>query len=120
MSGGRGAEQRRRDADVLGDGHVRKQRRALKHVADAAPKLDWIAAADILAADADDTGIGIDQAVGEAQQRGLAGAGAADDAAEFALADIQRDVAQSLYATAVEALADVHVTDRWRGCAHDG
>ena len=47
---------------------------------------------DILAVDRDTAGVGLDQPVGEPQQRGLAGAGAADDGEEFALRDVERDI----------------------------
>ena len=77
-----------------------------------------IGAAHVRAVDADGPCVGVDQAVGEAQQRGLAGAGAADDAAEFALGDVQRDIAQSLHAPAVEAFADVRIANDGRGGGH--
>ena len=49
-------------------------------------------------ADADVAGIDRQQAVDAAQQRGLAAAGRADDRDDFALADIEVDVAENLSA----------------------
>ena len=49
-------------------------------------------AAHVLAFDRDGAAVGLDQPVGEPQQRGLARAGAADDGQEFALGDLERDV----------------------------
>ena len=56
--------------------------------------------------------IGLDQPVRQPQQRGLAGAGAADDGEEFALGDLERDVVDGLHAAAVEALADMRKGDQ--------
>ena len=73
---------------------------------------------DVLAADTDHAFVSIDQAIGQAQQRRLAGAGPADDAAEFARCDVERHIAQCLDAAAIETLADVRIADGGRGGGH--
>ena len=67
-----------RDADVGGDSHMRKQAAALEHIADAAAQPDRVDFGDILARNGDSSGVGIDQAIGEPQQCGLARAGTAE------------------------------------------
>src|SRR6202049_3038044 len=65
--------------------------------------------------------VGFDQPVPQPQQRGLAGAGGADDGEQFALGDVERDVVHRqnrFHAAAVEALADVRKCDQWRGGGH--
>ena len=47
------AEQLRRDPDIVGDAHVRKQPAALEHIADAAAQRDRIDRAHVLALDRD-------------------------------------------------------------------
>ncbi len=95
---------------------MRKQPAALEHIADAAAQRDRIDRADVLALDRDAAAVGLDQPVGQPQQRGLAGAGAADDGEEFALGDIERDVVdgQNAFraAAAVKALADMRKGDQ--------
>ena len=59
--------------------------------------------------------VGLDQPVGQPQQRGLARAGAADNGEEFALGDVERDVVDRHHAAAVEGLADMGVGDQGRG-----
>ena len=86
---------------------MRKQPAALEHVADAAAQRDRIDAAHVLAFDPDAAGIGVDQPVRQPQQRGLAGAGAADNGEKLALGDLERDVVHGLDAAAVEALGDM-------------
>ena len=90
--GRRRAEQFWRDPDIVGDAHMRKQPAALEHIADAAAQPNRIGGADVLAFDRDAAAVGVDQPVGQPQQRGLAGAGAADDGEELALGDLERDV----------------------------
>ncbi|MGY4451600.1 hypothetical protein ACVWZR_006260 [Bradyrhizobium sp. i1.3.1] len=75
---------------------MRKQPAALEDVADPAPQRDRIDGLHILALDRDGAGIGLDQPVGEPQQRGLAGAGAADDGQKFALGDVERHIVDGL------------------------
>src|SRR2546423_2484974 len=86
---------------------MRKQSAALKYIADAAAQRNRLDRAHVLAINCDAADIGIDQPVGQPQQRGLAGAGAADDSEEFALGDLERDVVDRPDAAAVKTLADV-------------
>ena len=82
------AQQPRRDGDVLGHRHMREQADLLKHVADAAPQRDRIERVRIdrrRSRTRPDGRLG--QAIDELQQRGLAGAGRADDDQEFARLD---------------------------------
>ena len=65
---------------------------ALEHIADAAAQPDRIGRAHVRALDRDGARVGIDQPVGEPQQRGLAGAGAADDGEELAVRDLERHI----------------------------
>ena len=109
---GRRAQQFWRDADIVGDAQMRKQPAALEHIADTASQSDRIAQSDILAGDRDGAAGGIDQPVGEPQQRGLAGAGAADNGEELAFGDVQRDVVDRLHGTAVKALAYIGEGDQ--------
>lgn len=63
--------------------------------------------------------IGVDQPVRQPQQRGLAGAGAADNGEEFALGDVERDIVDGENGfgagAAVEAFVDMRKCDQWRG-----
>ena len=61
--------------------------------------------------------IGFDQAVGQPEQRRLAGARAADDREEFTLGHIERDVVDRHHATIVKTLADMRVGNQ-RRCGH--
>src|SRR5262249_54827649 len=110
----RRAEQPRRDADVLGDAHVRKQPGTLEHVADAAAQRDRVRGGDVVAVDRDHAAVGLDQAIGEPQQRGLAGAGAADDAEQFTFCDRERNAVDRPDAAAIKTLADIVERDRGR------
>ena len=116
LVGGR-AEQLRRDADIVGDAHMRKQPAVLEHIADAAPQQNRIGRADVLALDRDAAAVGIDQPVGEPEQRGLAGAGAADDGEELALGDLKRHVVHGddALGAAIKALDDMGIGDHRRG-----
>ena len=66
-------------------------------------------------------GVGVDQPVRQPQQRGLAGAGAADDGEEFALGDVERDVVHGLDPLAPrppsKLFADMRKGDQGRGLA---
>ena len=119
ISAGRRAEQFWRDADIAGDAQMRKQPAALEHIADPPPQPDRIDVAHVLALDRDGAAVGLDQPVGQPQQRGLARAGAADDGEEFALGDLERDVVDGLDAAASgrrrKRLADMRVSDRRGG-----
>src|SRR5882724_5175647 len=79
------AEQFWRDADIAGDAEMREQPTALEYVADAPAQSDRVDVAHVLAFDRDAAAIGLDQPVGQPQQRRLSRAGAADDGEEFAL-----------------------------------
>ena len=99
---------------------MRKQRAALEDIADAAAQLHGIEGAHVFALDFDRAAVGLDQPVGEPQQRGLAGAGAADNGEEFAFGDLERDIVDrhhALRAAAGKALADIGVGDQ-RGRGH--
>src|SRR5205809_530858 len=82
---------------------ARKSSAALEHIADAPAQPDRIERPDILALDPDAAMVGLDQPVDEPQQRGLAGAGAADDGKKLARGDLERDVIDRLDAAAVKA-----------------
>ena len=86
---------------------MRKQPATLKDIADPPPQQDRIDVAHVLAFDRDRAEVRLDQPVGEPQQRGLAGAGAADNGQELALGDLERDVVDGDDATAVKGLADM-------------
>ena len=58
--------------------------------------------------------VGVDQAVGKPQQRGLARARAADNGEEFAAFDLKRNVVHRLDAAAVKALGHMRKGDQ--GC----
>ncbi len=100
-------EQAGRDADIGRDAHMRKQAAALEHIADPAAQPDRVDSGDILSRDGDRTSVGIDQAIGEPQQRGLAGAGAANNGKEFARRDIERDVVHGSHMVAAKAFDDM-------------
>src|SRR5258708_4454383 len=98
---------------------MRKQPAALEDITDAAAQLNRIDAQHVGAFDRDGANVSLDQPVGEPQQRGLAGAGAADDGEEFALGDLKRDVVDRDHApratAAVETLADMGIGDQGWG-----
>src|SRR5579872_1955084 len=100
---------------------MRKQAAALKDIADPPAQLHGIERADVLARDGDAASVNLDQPVGEPQQRGLAGAGAADDGEKLAFGDVERDVVHRNYpartTAAGKALADMFVGDH-RGGRH--
>ena len=80
---------------------------------------DRIDRAHVLALDRDAAAVGLDQPVRQPQQRGLAGAGAADDGEELALGDVERDVVDRRRTrAAVEALADMRIGDQGRDGIH--
>ena len=113
--GGRRAQQLRRDADIAGDAEMRKQPAALEDIADPPAQRNRIDISHVLAFDRDRAAVGLDQPVGEPQQRGLARAGAADDGQKLALGDLERDVVDGHHAAAIERLADMRIGDQWRG-----
>jgi hypothetical protein len=110
----RRAEQFRRDADVIRDAQMRKQRTTLEDISNPTPQCDRIDLRDVLAADPDNPAIRRNQAVGESQKRRLARAGAADDGKELAFGDSERDVIDGFHSAAVEALSDMVVSDQRR------
>ena len=80
---------------------------------------NWIGSSALISSPSTDLAlVSFDQPVRQSQQRGLAGAGAADDGEEFALGDRERDIVHRpnrLRATAaVEALADMREGDQGR------
>ena len=106
----RPAEQPRDRGDVLADRHVREQADLLDHVADLAPQLDDGQIADAAAVDADLAGVERDQAVHHLQRRCLAAARRADENAERAGRDLQRQVVDRGRLAACVALG--HVVER--------
>jgi hypothetical protein len=81
-----------REGDVLADIHVREQRVVLEDDADVA--LVGRGEGDVAAAEQDRAGRGLDEAAEDAEQRGLAGAGGAEQRDEFLRRDVERDVVQ--------------------------
>ena len=109
------AQQARGDPDVLGHRHVREQADALEDVANAAAQRDRVDGPDILAGDPDRALARVDQPVDQPQQRGLAGAGRADDRQELPLADRKRHTVEHLAAAVAVAFAD-GIEGNDRGC----
>ena len=71
---------------------MREQADLLDHVADPAPQLRQLEPADAAAVDRDVAGVELDQPVDELQGGGLAGAGGADEHADLARPDREREV----------------------------
>ena len=105
------AEQPRRDGDVLRHRHVREQADLLEHVADAPPQRDGIERRAHRRRRCAPARGRLGQAIDELQQRGLAGAGCADDDQKFARLHIERDVIERRRSI-TEALADILERDR--------
>ncbi len=101
------AQQRRRDADVLGHGQVWEQSNALEHIADAAAQLRGGKIAGGGAFDHHPAAVGLGEAVDHLQRGGLARARRADQSQEGALGHAQADAIDGFAAAAVEGLADV-------------
>ena len=80
------------EGDVLEHRHVAEQRVVLEHEADMA--LAGAARQRILAVERHLAGIGPVEARDDPQQRGLAGAGRAEQRQQFAVADLQIDVVE--------------------------
>ena len=112
---GRSAQQLGRDADIAGDAEMRKQPAALEDIADPPAQRNRIDIPHVLAFDRDRAAVGLDQPVGEPQQRGLARTGASDDGQKLALSDVERDVVDGHHAAIVKGLADMRIGDQWRG-----
>jgi hypothetical protein len=107
-------EQTRRDTDILGHAHVRKQPDALKHETDAAPQRDRIHGPHVLALEADDAFTRVREPVDQGQQRALARSRSADDRQELALVNDERDAVERFAGGAGIGLADVLESDRGR------
>ena len=101
------AEQPRHGRDVLGDRQVREQPDLLDHVADLAAQLAHVAVQHALPAEQDLAAAQRDHAVDQAHRRRLAAARRADQHAEVAGRDREREVADRRLALARVALADV-------------
>src|SRR6516165_6814528 len=84
---------------------MRKKSAALQNIADAAPQLDPIGAAHILAVDGNPPCRRFDQAIDHLQGSRLAAARAAEQDQELACEHVETHVADDM-ATAVIALAD--------------
>ena len=87
---------------------------------DEITKHGWEIAGDdaypwLVALDRDLALIGLDQPVGQPQQRGLARAGTADNGQKLALGDVKRDVVDRHHAATVKRLADMGIGDQGRG-----
>lgn len=111
-----------RQGDVLPHGLGRHQVEVLEDHADASAQGDQalaVVAADVFVVDQHLPLAGTLQAIEGADQRGLSGAAAADDAEHFAAADFQVDLPQGLDSTGV-ALAQAVETDVRRGGARVG
>ena len=78
--------------DVVRDGHVREQADLLDHVADPAAELDDVLVADARPVDPDVARVELDQPVDELHRGRLAGAGRADEDADLAGGDRQREL----------------------------
>ena len=78
------------ERDVLGHRHVRKQRIALEHQAGVA--LPWRQRGDVAIAQAHAAGCRLDEAGHDAQGRGLAAAGGAEQDEELAVGNVERNV----------------------------
>ena len=94
-----------------GDGRAGVRPFLLGHVADAAAQPGEARTGRRLAEDADLTGDDAAEAVDDGEEGGLAGAVRADDPAEIAAPDIERDVAEGH----VLAVADRNRAERDRG-----
>ncbi len=80
--GGGPPEQARRDGDVLGHGHMRKEADVLEHIAYAAPQRRRVDRVVAPALHQDLAGVRLDQPVDALERRGLAGAGSAHEGHE--------------------------------------
>jgi hypothetical protein len=86
------AQQLRDGGDVLGDRAVREEPDLLDHVADVAPQLVLVGLAHAAAADQDVALGDLDHAVDHPHGGRLAAAGGADEHADLARADLEREV----------------------------
>ena len=82
-----------------GDGHVRKQPDVLQDVADTPPQTNRLPLARVAALDQDDARIGHQQSVDELEERGLAGAAAADERDDLARFDGEVEVIEHAQAS---------------------
>ena len=98
--------------DVLEHRHVPEQRVVLEHEAD--PALAHVAAGGVLAVELDAPGVGLFEAGDDAQQRGLAAAGRAQQRHQLAGGDVQADVVERL--EGAKALADLVDDDAHAVC----
>ena len=93
------AELAQREGDVLHHGLVREQVELLEHHADPLAQLVRVVLQDRAAVQQDVALIRFDQAVHDPQQRGLAGAGGADDRGRGALLHVEVDAAEDMVVT---------------------
>jgi hypothetical protein len=93
-------------ADVGLDRHVREQADLLDHVSDTAPQLRHVLLAYAAPVDRDVALLEVDQAVDQLQRRRLAGAGGADEHADLAGGDREREVIDGWLLLAGIALRD--------------
>ena len=109
----RPAQQARHGGHVLGDGLVRKQADLLDHVADAPPQGAHLDGHDVFAVDEHLAAAGLDQAVDHLQAGRLAAAARADQHADLAGRDQQRQIDDRALRSVL--LADVAELDRCLG-----
>jgi apolipoprotein N-acyltransferase len=97
------AKQAQHGGDIFGDGPVREQANALNGIADATAQRGGIAGGDITALHAHLAGAGVDEAIGEAQQGGFAGARCAGERDKAAGGHGERHLIKDDYAAAPHA-----------------
>ena len=108
------AEEGRDRGDVLLDRLVREQAHLLDDVADSPAHLDRVFVRDVVAVDEDSARGRLDQPVDHAHRRRLAAAGRADQDADLAPGDIERQLAYGDRAVAVALLDPVESDHRVR------
>ena len=102
------------EAEVAGD-RAGEQVRLLRHEPDAAPQRVGVEVADVDTVDQHRARGGVEQAGDQAEQRGLAGTGAADDRGDLTRLGEQRDVGQHRRLGAGVVEADVAQLERAGG-----
>ncbi len=113
--------------DVFRESHAGQEIERLEDHADGvaavAGKFDWIDRGEVASADMDGAGSGAVEPSQEIEKGGLAGAGAAEEGNEFALADLEGDVVDGGDGGVAEVIVagDVlRLDEGWRGFGHGG
>src|SRR4029077_7859529 len=104
--------QPRHRADVVADGHVRKEARALDDVAHLQTQLRGVDSMSVLAVDQDPARVWLDEPIDHPQRRRLAAARRPDQDTCLAVGDVKRKVGDRVGA-AREALADMLQPDHF-------